>query len=53
MKSRTRPPERRTTTAPARQPSRMPPQTPRPPSQTAKMPFHFGFETSFQLVMSW
>src|SRR5689334_13272129 len=53
MKSRTRAPSRWTMYAPTRQPSRIPPQTPSPPSQTAKIPFHFGLETSSQLVMSW
>jgi len=46
-------PERYTTIAPAMQPKRMPPHTPRPPFQTSKMPFHFGSGTSPQLVMSW
>ncbi len=31
----------------------MPPHTPSPPCQTAKIPFHFGLETWSQLVTSW
>ena len=46
-------PERLTTIAPAIDPKRIPPQTPRPPFQTSKIPFHFGSGTSLQLVRSW
>src|SRR4029450_4081755 len=46
-------PDRLTTIAPTTQPRKMPPQTPRPPFQTSKAPFHFGSGTSLQLVMSW
>src|SRR6266508_560202 len=52
MNRRTLWPERRTIHAPTRQPSRIPPQTPRPPCQTAKGPHHSS-GTSSQLVTSW
>src|ERR671937_2374761 len=52
MNSRTLWPDRRTIHAPARTPSRIPPQTPSPPCQTANGPHHV-FGTSLQLVRSW
>src|SRR6266540_5817949 len=52
MKTRTLWPERRTTTAPAIVPSRIPPQTPSPPFHTANGPHHASGISS-QLVMSW
>ncbi len=53
MNGANRSPARRTTTQPASVPSRIPPQTPSPPCQTSKIPFHFGDGTSGQEVMSW
>src|SRR5919198_6563743 len=52
MNSRTLSPDRRTIHAPMRQPSAIPPQTPRPPSHTANGPHHLS-GTSLQLVRSW
>src|SRR5436309_7208419 len=52
MKCRTLSPERRTTTAPAIVPRKIPPQTPSPPFHTANGPHHASGTWS-QLVMSW
>jgi hypothetical protein len=47
-------PDRLTTTAPARQPNKIPPQTPRPPFQTANGAHHLSIAcTSSHEVMSW
>jgi hypothetical protein len=46
-------PARLATMHPTIVPSRIPPQTPRPPFQTMKTPCHLGSGTSDQLVITW